>query len=690
MESRRRFRQYKGFKSSGIHQNSQSFKSNHDIKSKYHYFKTPKTQAHSFRKKKDTIKPLLATKIVSEFSNQSQYLPEEAEEEERKKKLSDTANKLLNKIKTWSAEVSISGNSGCSSEGCTKDALCDKDNTFRLHDSDISKQELNSNEVDKEIKPKRIAHTISKINLNNSKKGKIKKRKKLTNFPKTKKYNVNEETVKDFQNRIQHKLINDIMQMPKETLQNTINNPSINPIMQLKMSRLVKENKLLIAQKLRTMAESKMESKGYQPNSQLWVDIDKLIDPVLETDLSVLPYELIKQMENIFQVQFNYPNNESFQDNDASNNNAEEIEHFTSTLPNFCANEDTLNNISKCSGNGETDENEVGTILSKDTDETNPHSYNFKDESIVNKKNFCEIGMTHFSDQNTMEIEDSSQTLKSTESLTRISYGEDLAIYDCSTDEDEEILEKPVYSGEKILHKDNLEASKFELCMRKDISQNDISSKTNFTEDNLSYLVLNDKPNFSPHFSSCLLSNNETGSNSENSSNKFQTLSGNQMNYFQIKCNNCQTEKKFVSKNTQTLLSSKDSETQKFEAFNGLSTLYGVPLPMKSTDDSSTSLLQEVHSIQNLVNKLNERRFMIFLQLAKADPNESFLNDSFTGVNFTESLSNGSVYFMELLKNFFSYYNSSRSECWNQNGNLKKSRNWSRKKKKKILQTKLQ
>ncbi|EEB14947.1 asparagine-rich protein, putative [Pediculus humanus corporis] len=316
--------------SMNVHYNNLFYKNNYnDPTSKYSFYKSYNirhkekfngiNKNYIGKRKNDFSQPGLKKRTYKKSRNNvsSKIIPptiEEVDEEARRKEISDVARKLLKKINVENSksEISMSGND-------------DKFKSSSLIDVDKNENKC----VDGVNCVKKVGGISSVMMVNGCESGRkriahSKNSNKLCSLKKTlpksnhfdeessnssNDYNVNKEAVKDFQNRIQHKLINEIVQMPKEYLYNMLNNPNINPIMQNKISNLVKQNRLLIAQKLRAMAETKMKTNNCSTSIELLADIDKMIDPVVETDLSALPIKLIKQMEDIFQVQFDHSNN---------------------------------------------------------------------------------------------------------------------------------------------------------------------------------------------------------------------------------------------------------------------------------------------------------------------------------------------------------------------------------------------
>lgn len=678
MDSRKRHHYFKSTKSNALPFNSSFHRNNYDSKGKYSYFKSTRLQKQPYKRKNEftnigNFRSVISHKKALPDASKKQILsPEDSQEEERRRKLSDTANKLLSKIKTWSAENNCSEdlkkpiNSGeqltCNLN--TYEKLVEEpeksENCSNVKVSDTGN--FSNNKIHNESRPKRIAHSMNKISkLSDTKKTISKNINKITKMSNTiRKYDLNNAAVKDFQNKIQHKLINEIMQMPREDLQNVLNNPKINPIMQVKMSHLVKKNKLLIAQKLRALAESKMSSKSHVTNSPFFFDIDKFIDPVIETDFSALPYELIKQMEDIFQVQFDYS------DNSTSANTQPEILDRGILNPH-------LNSLLEENYNGEQDNNE--NTLEETIEKTNTFSHllpgpyregNVELIEIIN----CKTDKTNFkwNDESLLNDSETRNVKEPNTSIKTILSSEDLTVYECSTDEDEDTNDNLSLPSNK---KNKLVNAKREYeCLSHHSSTETESTDTTVcgnVKKRKSSAERNDEQSFKISDNLMAGYNSKTElkfsnflNNENNGKKTSEILNGNECSNNTVENAEClsfsrklQTHE-YCSTGSQTENNSLwTTGTQTFTQPDESETVYGLPIPKESTDETSTSLLQEVNSIQNLINKLSERRFMIFLKLARIDPHGDFITDSCTQFNFIESVSSGNSHLADLLKQFF-------------------------------------
>lgn len=648
MDSRKRRHYIKGYRPTTVQYNSPFCRNNSDGKTKFGHYTSPKAQKQNGRINGSTSNNIIihskSPLFYMKTTSHKKPSPEEVEEEERRKRLSDTANKLLNKIKTWSAEhnsdvdVMVDDNSEQVSNSESKMPSSKKDSEAQGPDREeqcSSKKTHNTNTC-----RRRIAHSVNKNET-------VKIKNKITKCKKNgrpvgplKKYDVNKASVKDFQQRIQHKLINEIMQMPKENLQNMLNNPKINPIMEVKISHLVRENRLLIAQKLRAMAEIKMDAKESLLNSQILDDIDKLIDPVIETDLSVLPYDLIKQMENIFQVEFD----------------------FSVTKTAFEMNPNLNNEISYCPSKNSTDPDN-----NKLCDTIFPTENN---QSIAEDNS----GRTVLKSETSL-MNDLPST--SCENITNLIGNEDLTAYNCSTDEDVEKSESEQEDGSK-------------FCYQRTPELLDVSKRRKITADN-NYESCDENTTATYESDDCIEVFNSTN---EKCSNCKTNAANSDVIIVNLNTEKDPTSTKQHSISLTEGISLRNrpivvrSHTENESAVSAATQtdnwspnfIYGVPVPEETKEETSTALLQEVTSIQNLINKLNERRFMIFLKLASIYPRGEFIADSFTEVNFVESTTNGNLFLADMMKEFFkktrkNVNDSHRSRQYRSRGCRKRKRN---------------
>lgn len=238
-------------------------------------------------------------------SSDIQPWSEEAKEKERKQQVSDAANKLMNKLKMWNAKKN--------GEECKTDLT--GPSVAKVYEEGINRSTDNS---EKTHPKKHVGKLKRKSNFMQNKKSV--ESKNVTNKCHTIQYK---------QKKIQQNVISELLTMPKANLRQVLVDPKMHPKIEKGMAQIVKENRMILAQKFRALAESKMNNQGQFVCSNFVDDVGSFIDPDLAIDLCQLPPEVIKQMGEMFQLDFNPGNgnyNSSELDNNSGRDNHSEVE----------------------------------------------------------------------------------------------------------------------------------------------------------------------------------------------------------------------------------------------------------------------------------------------------------------------------------------------------------------------------
>ncbi|KAL0269653.1 UNVERIFIED_CONTAM: hypothetical protein PYX00_007308 [Menopon gallinae] len=232
--------------------------------------------------------------VKTNNTNDIQPWSEEAKEKERKQQLSDAANKLMNKLKMWNAKKN--------EEECQTN---DPESSLKHHNPLVI-----ANEEDKSVDSKPVCVNSGGVEEKKWRKKHLSKQK-LKTYSENSKTNSESKHIpsklqlnQNKQKKIQQNLIGELMTMPKANLQKVLVDPKMDPRIEKGMAQIVKENRMILAQKFRALAESKINNKGQFLCSTFVDDVGSFIDPDLAIDLCQLPPEVIKQLGEMFQLDF--------------------------------------------------------------------------------------------------------------------------------------------------------------------------------------------------------------------------------------------------------------------------------------------------------------------------------------------------------------------------------------------------